>query len=42
MKIIYTNHLKLKNIPFEYSKVIIKNPEQNFIDIIENRNIALR
>lgn len=46
MKIKYTDHLKLRvklrNIPQEYPKVIYDNPEQKFIDVIENRKIAIK
>lgn len=46
MKVNYTNHLKfrikIRNIPEEYPKLIYENPEQVFIDIFENRKIAIK
>ena len=46
MNINYTDHLKLRlktrEIPFNYPELILKNPENNYYDNLENKNIAIK
>lgn len=46
MNIKYTNHLKLRlkirNIPKEYPKIILENPNHKFYDNIEKKNVAIK
>ena len=46
MKLIYTNHLKLRlkirKIPFGYPKEILEKPDDIFFDVTENRKIAIK
>lgn len=45
-KVLYTDHLKLRlkvrNIPNEYPKLIYKNPEQKYYDVVERKFIAIK
>lgn len=45
-EIIYTEHLilrlKLRKIPFDYSKMIYSSPEQSYYDVIEGNHIAIK
>ena len=46
MNVIYTEHLKtrlnLRKIPEDYPKIILENPDEEFFDIFEKRNIAIK
>ncbi len=46
MEIIYTEHLKLRlklrEIPFDYPKVVFESPDEVFFDLVGNRRIAIK
>ena len=46
IEIRYTKHLilriKIRRIPFEYPKLILDNPDREFIDVLEKKKIAIK
>jgi len=46
IKIHYTSHLELRlsirKIPFDYPRRIYQNPDQRFMDVLENKEIAIK
>ena len=42
----YTKHLelrlKIRKIPYEYPKLIFEQPDKEFIDVLEKKNVAIK